>query len=261
MTLMIEEEVEDVIAPDDWALIVTGTREEQRRELERLMAEFESHGGRVRQCKCGETGIPDAQYLWSFPVGKAEPPDPVKREAGEQRRKRAQTTAQKRGTSMVRVCRLTDDQLIVLIDQNMATAKNKKELRDILGCSDNLLQRLLFCHFRHDERADPFRAVSHADKEAQQVAKIRQLLAEGQTGMSNITKLLGLRQRSIVIKLDQKYGLKIPHDEPGRKATHKCTNTLCLASVPATARYCPRCGTVTALGLTAKVRKQSGEQK
>jgi hypothetical protein len=255
MTLFIEEDVEDTIEADDWAKIIAGTREQQRRELERKMAEFEARGGQVKTVRQGESGVPDSQYLWSFPVGKAADPNPAKREEGVERRKRAQTAAQRRGTDAVRGCKLTDDQLIVIIDQQLGVAKNKKELCAALGCSDNLLQRLLFCHFQHDDRADPYRSVSRADHEAQQVAKIRQLLAEGHTGMSNITKLLGLKQRSIVIKLDQKYGLKIPREEPGKKKTIMCANGLCQTRVSTTARFCPRCGTVTALGLTTRIRQ------
>lgn len=255
MSLFIEEDVEDVIEADGWAKIVAGTREQQRLELEKKVAEFKERGGQVKEFEPGESAIPDTRFLWSFPVGKAAAPDPVKREQSEVRRKKAQTAAQRRGTDAVRGCKLTDDQLIVMIDENLGAVKNKKGLCGILGCSDNLLQRLLFCHFQKDERADPFRTVSRGDHEAQQVAKIRALLAEGHTGMSNITKLLGLKQRSIVIKLDLKYGLKIPRDEPGKKTTLQCANGLCHTRVSVTARFCPRCGTITALGMTTRVRK------
>lgn len=255
MSLFLEEDEDDVIEADEWAKVVADPRERQRAELAKKVAEFERKGGVIKEFECGETAIPTTQCLWSFPVGKAAEPDPAKREAAESRRTRAQTAAQKRGTSAIRGCKLSDDEMIVIIDQQLGVAANKKALREALGCSDNLMQRLLFAHFHDDPRADPYRAMSRLDHERHQVDQIRKLISEGHTGISNITKLMGLKNRIMVMKLDTKYGLKIPRAEPGYKNQIACTNTLCHNRVKPTARYCSLCGTVTAHGLGSKVEK------
>lgn len=238
-------EVDDasLVDADDWASLEPKPAPlDMRAELQRQVDEFLAHGGKVQEFEPGESAVPTHRQLWSFPVGKAAAPNPVKR---------AQSEARRRGASVIRVTKHSDAKLVEIIESQLGVAKDKKTLREALGCSDSLLQRLLFSHFPNDVRADPYRQVSRYDREMARVKQIRQHLAEGQIGTQNIAQLLGVRL-GVVLELDSKYGLKIPRQLPGRKGKLECSNTLCHAKVSATVNYCPQCGAITSFGLKQK---------
>lgn len=243
-------EVDDtaLVDADDWAFAEPKTAPlSVSDELQRQVDEFLASGGRIKEYEPGETAMPCYQAMWSFPVGKAAAPNIELRDGGIDRRKKAQSAAQKRGTSAVRGTKYTDAELVCIIGTMLGVARNKKEMRDALGCSDNLLQRLLYSHFQNDERADPYRKVDRIDREVERVKLVRQCIAEGHTGITHIAQLLGVR-RTVVVDLDRKYGLKVPKEEPGIKGVTKCSNPLCHAKVSRNAKYCQQCGAITAKG-------------
>lgn len=201
----------------------------------------------------GASGVPDTHYLWSFPVGKAADPAKVEHVQADPLRRKAQTLSQKRGTEARRGVKHSDAELVVMIDTLLGAVKTKKELCDKLGCSDSLLQRLLFCHYGSDKRADPFRHESRGDREARHLRALRQCVKEGHTDMQVIVQLTGIR-RTTAIELNRRFMLGILPGKPGRKGTIACNNQLCHALVTTVAKFCPQCGTITALGVKESAR-------
>lgn len=244
-------EVDDagLVEADEWAALEPKAAPlNVSAELERQVAEFLANGGCIKEFEPGETAIAPNQPLWSFPVGKAsELASPTLRAQAQSRRAKAQSASQRNGTQTIRKTKHSDVELVRLMGTLFGVAKTKKELFDALGCSDSLLQRLLFTYFPDDKRADKYRAISRGDKERQRLVLVRKCLSEGHTGTQNIANLLGVRLE-VVLELDAKYGLKIPRQAPGRKGRIACTNSMCHAMVTTTAKYCPQCGAITAVG-------------
>jgi hypothetical protein len=256
MTEVLYSEDDVYVAPDSWAELQPRPRVlTASEELQRQVDEFVARGGQVKEFEPGESAIPDTRVLWSFPVGKAAPPDHELREAGIARRTRAAPTkAQLNGAAALRYTKHSDTQLVAIIGTLMGVIKTKKEMCEKLGCSNSLLQRLLYSHFENDVRADPYRQINRADQEIQRVKLIRQCIAEGHVGTKRIADLLGVRLDK-VLELDAKYGLKIPRGTSGRKGCIDCTNPLCHAKVTAAAKYCPQCGAITAAGLKKRAEQ------
>lgn len=238
-----------LVDADEWAeLEPSAAPLDVSAELQRQVDEFLASGGRIKTFEPGESAIPTNQSLWSFPVGKSSALScPVKREEGQQRRLKAQSKSQKRGSDAKRATKHSDTELVAMIPALFGVAKSKKEMMNKLGVSDSLLQRLLFSHFPGDNRADPYRAISRGDREALRVRQIRDCLEAGNIGVQNISQLTGIRME-VLIDLNRKFGLKIPVLKPGRRGSIACANELCHALVTTTAKYCPQCGTITDLG-------------
>jgi AraC-like DNA-binding protein len=256
MTEVLYSEDDVYVAPDSWAELQPRPRVlTASEELQRQVDEFVARGGVVKEFEPGETAVAFNNPLWSFPVGKAAPPNHELREAGIARRtKAAPTKAQLNGAAALRYTKQSDTQLVATIDALMGTVKTKKGMCQKLGCSNSLLQRLLYSHFEKDPRADPYRQINRADQEAARVKLIRKHIAAGQVGTKRIADLLGIRLDK-VLELDAKYGLKIPRGTSGRKGCIDCTNPLCHAKVTSVAKYCPQCGAITAVGLKKRAEQ------
>lgn len=256
---VIEADDTAAASPDDWAyeppkavpLSVSD-------ELQRQVDEFLAQGGTIQEFEPGETAVPINQPLWSFPVGKAAAPSPIKRIQAQARRKAIQA---------VRGDQRSDAELVAELDPLLGTAKTTKELHTTIGCSCNLLQRLLHMYYPNDSRADRYRAKNRIDHAMEQAAQIRALLKEGQAGIANIARLMNT-DRKRVLQLDREYGLKIPRDEVGKRAgstvpatkrvykgKHVCTNKGCGARLTGQTQYCPHCGQITARGLEKRAER------
>lgn len=248
MTDLLEEV--DTPTADEWAF--AEPKQSDKGSLQALVDEFLAQGGRIRTCAPGETAIAPNQPLWSFPVGTAATPDPVKR---------AQAAARRNAILVKQAHNRPDTVLVAEVDKLLGVAKNAKEIYTALGVGCQLLQRLLHDYFPTDSRADAYRAKNRIDHSIGQAQKIRALLKAGETGIANIARLMKLdRQR--IMDLDREFGLSIPRKDGGKVAVPKqvstkrkyegkqvCTNAGCAAKLSALCQYCPHCGQITDRGL------------
>ena len=203
MNAFLEDDVEELVEADEWAGMVADTRERQRRELAKKMAEFEASGGKVYECRHGETAANDGSGpYFSFPAGARATPDVALREASAKARlERVQRKAADDSHAAQRIGRL------------LGTVKSSYALCKALGCSNERVQRLLRRYFSKDPRAALLLAGYNEgrpdDYEETLVRKIRAVVAMGLTGIHNVAEYCG-ESYQIIKSMEKKYELVIP---------------------------------------------------
>lgn len=259
MTKTLEEDGDVIVSPDDWAeLVAKPAPLDVSAELQRQVDEYLAHGGRIQEFEPGETAIEPGKPLWSFPVGKATEPNPLKR---------AQSEARRKAIAVIRGDQAADSVLVAKMNLLLGTVQTGKDLAHQMGVSPSVIYRLCIAYFADDKRADRFRKRSVAERaeiyDAIMVPKIREAVAAGVKGLSNIAHRCGASSK-YVSDVNKKHNLQIPKEMPGRRVgrptapvsdtphkyegQHSCLDTTCSAKYSGNAFYCPQCGHITAKG-------------
>ena len=243
MTLFLEEEVDDVIDADDWSTIIADTRERQRNEIARKIAEFERNGGAIQEFAPGATAWPNGAFV--FPSSHNMSKDEVK--ASRMRRE-----------NQFKATKESDLKAVEILRANIDTAVTAVELCQELGCSAERMHRLIRDYFPDDERCLKFSRRSHEqrgmDNSVLLLPKVKEAMAAGIIGINNIAQHCGVYWKRIS-ELNKMYRLNIPKEPSGRKPPNtglRCLNTTCEKPVHKVAKYCPHCGHMTAYGISLK---------
>lgn len=243
MNAFLEEDVEDLVAADDWADIVADTRERQRQEIAKKMAEFEANGGQVQRVAHGATAWPNGAFV--FPSSHNMTTEEVK-------------ASRIRRESQFKASSDSDAKAVELMGTLLDTATQQQELCRALGCSPERMHRLIRDYFRDDPRAEKFARRTQEERRADNgerlLPKIKAAVAAGIVGINNIAQHCGTHWKR-VSEVNKTYRLGIPKEPAGRKppaTAAYCANEACGKPVHKQARYCPHCGTITAYGVSTQ---------